>query len=158
MKYNEVIYKHDVYFHAMMCCCSYINSHNQVRGHRTGSSHSGAEEYPGERTQTNQRWYTNISQLTQFMPPLETYKSEIGSQPTMGQVHTGAYVSLLACASTHWLSPPLAPAWMCQNVPIFSNYGIAPLVITLLCYLGACATCSKSYPWYSYHPLDITPP
>ena len=27
------------------CCCSHINSHNQVRGHRTGSSHSGAEEY-----------------------------------------------------------------------------------------------------------------
>ena len=29
------------------------------------------------------------------MPPPETYKSEIGSQPTMCQVHTGAYVSLL---------------------------------------------------------------
>ena len=29
-------------------CCSHINSHNQVRGHRTGSSHSGAEEYPRE--------------------------------------------------------------------------------------------------------------
>ena len=31
------------------CCCSHINSHNQVRGHRTGSSHSGAEEYPTEK-------------------------------------------------------------------------------------------------------------
>ena len=34
------------------------------------------------------------------MPPPETYKkekkNEIGSQPTMRQVHTGAYVSLLA--------------------------------------------------------------
>ena len=30
------------------------------------------------------------------MPPPETYKSEIGSQPTMCQVHTGAYISLLA--------------------------------------------------------------
>ena len=31
---------------AVNCCCgSHINSHNQVRGHRTGSSHSGAEEY-----------------------------------------------------------------------------------------------------------------
>ena len=57
-------------------CCSHINSHNQIRGHRTGSSHSGAEEYPGEKTQ---RWYTHISQLTLFMPPPETYKSEIGS-------------------------------------------------------------------------------
>ena len=35
-------------------CCSHINSHNQVLGHRTGSSHSGAEEYPMEKhTQTN---------------------------------------------------------------------------------------------------------
>ena len=25
------------------CCCSHINSHNQVRGHRTGSSHFEAE-------------------------------------------------------------------------------------------------------------------
>ena len=31
------------------CCYSHINSHNQVRGHRTGSSHSGAEEYPREK-------------------------------------------------------------------------------------------------------------
>ena len=44
----------------------------------------------------NPRWHTHISQLTQFMPPPETYKSEIGSQSTMCQVHTGAYVSLLA--------------------------------------------------------------
>ena len=34
-------------------CCSHINSHNQVRGHRTGSSHSGAGEYPrGKHKQT----------------------------------------------------------------------------------------------------------
>ena len=81
-------------------CCPHINSHNQVRGHRTGSSHSGAEEYPREETQTNYRWYTHISQLTQFMPPPETFKSEIGSQPTTCQVHTGAYVSLLASGKT----------------------------------------------------------
>ena len=31
-------------------CCSHINPHNQVRGHRTGSSHSGAEEYPRKGT------------------------------------------------------------------------------------------------------------
>ena len=54
-------------------CCSHIYSHNQVRGHRTGSSHSGAEEYPREKTQTNQRWYTHISQLTQPMPATYTY-------------------------------------------------------------------------------------
>ena len=34
------------------CCCSHINSHNQVRRHRTGSSHSGVEEYPRENTHT----------------------------------------------------------------------------------------------------------
>ena len=27
---------------AVNCCCSHINSHTEVRGHRTGSSHSGA--------------------------------------------------------------------------------------------------------------------
>ena len=31
------------------CCCSHINSHNQVRGHRIGSSHFGAEERPPYR-------------------------------------------------------------------------------------------------------------
>ena len=49
---------------------------------------------PGKNTH-NPRWYTHISQLTQFMPPPETYKSKIGSQSTMCQVQTGAYVSLL---------------------------------------------------------------
>ena len=81
-------------FH-LVCCCSHINSHTQVRGHRTGSGHSGAEEYPRKKN-TNQRWYTHRSRLKQFMPPPGQYKSEIGSHPTMCQVHTGAYVSLLA--------------------------------------------------------------
>ena len=83
------------------CCCSHINSHNQVRGHRTGSSHSGAEEYPRENTH-NPRWYTHISQLTRFMPPPETYKSEIGSQSTICQVQAGAYVSLLTPGETKY--------------------------------------------------------
>ena len=43
---------------------------------------------PGKNT--NQRWFTHISQLTQFMSSPETYKSGIGSQPTMCQVHIGA--------------------------------------------------------------------
>ena len=51
------------------------NSHSQVRGYRTGSSHAGAEEYPGENTQTNQKWYTRISQMTPFVPPPEKYKN-----------------------------------------------------------------------------------
>ena len=85
------------------CCCSHINSHNQVRGHRTGSSHSGAEEYPRENKHTHSpRWYTHISQLTQCMPPPETYKSKIGSQSTMCQVQAGAYVSLLTPGETKY--------------------------------------------------------
>ena len=56
---------------------------------------------PGKNT-NNPRWYTQISQLTQFMPPPETYKSEIGSQSTTRQVHTGAYVSLLTPGETDY--------------------------------------------------------
>ena len=34
---------------AVSCCsCSHINSHDQVRDHRTGSNPSGVEEYPTE--------------------------------------------------------------------------------------------------------------
>ena len=66
---------------------------NQVRGHGTGSSHSGAEgNTPGKKTH-NPRWYTHISQLTQFMPPPATHESEIGSQSIltmMCQVYNGS--------------------------------------------------------------------
>ena len=90
------------YFSSVVyCCCSHINSHNQVRGHRTGSSQSGAEEYPREKHKQT-KGGTRLAQLTQFMPPSETYKSEIGSQSTMCQVHTGAYVSLLAPGKTDY--------------------------------------------------------
>ena len=56
---------------------------------------------PGKNTH-NPGWYTHISQLTQFMPPPETYKSEIGSQSTMCQVQAGAYVSLLTRGETKY--------------------------------------------------------
>ena len=56
---------------------------------------------PGKNTH-NPRWYTHISQLTQFMPPPEIYKSEIGSQSTMCQVQAGAYVSLLTPGETKY--------------------------------------------------------
>ena len=83
------------------CCCSHINSHNQVCGHRTGSSHSGADEYPRENTH-NPRWCTHILQLTQFMQRPETCKSEIGSQSTMCQVNADAYVSFLTPGETKY--------------------------------------------------------
>ena len=69
------------------CCCCHINSHNHVRGHRTGSSHSGAEEYPREKKQTDQRWYTHISQLTQFMPPPATYEVQKMWLPLVRDMH-----------------------------------------------------------------------
>ena len=57
---------------------------------------------PGKNTH-KPRWYTHISQLTQFMPPPETYKkSEIGSQSTICQVQAGAYVSLLTPGETKY--------------------------------------------------------
>ena len=56
---------------------------------------------PGKNT-NSPRWYTRISQLTQFMPPPDTYKSEIGSRSTMCPVHTGAYVSLLTPGETDY--------------------------------------------------------
>ena len=36
------------------------------------------------------------------MSPPETYKSEIGSQPTMCQVHIGAYVSQVVPGKTDY--------------------------------------------------------
>ena len=82
------------------CCCSHINSHNQVRDHRTGSSHSRAEEYPREKMQTNQRWFTHVSRLTQFMPSPETYKKRNRESaydvpgPYWTMVHTSHYPRL----------------------------------------------------------------
>ena len=64
---------------ACCCFCSHNNSHNQVRGHRTAPVTLELRNTPGKNT-NNSRLYTHISQLTQFMPPPETYGSEIGSQ------------------------------------------------------------------------------
>ena len=44
---------HHIFIHRSdCCCCSHINSHCQDRGHSTGSSHSGVEDYPSGKTQT----------------------------------------------------------------------------------------------------------
>ena len=104
------------------CCCFHINSHNQVRGHRAGSSHSGVEQYPRDKN-TNQTWYTHISQLTQFMSPPETYKSEIGSQPTMCQVQIGVYISLLAPGKTDYIAfhPTKTTTYILHVVPVITH-------------------------------------
>ena len=79
-------------------CCSHIHSHNQVRGHRTGSSHSGVEEYPREKHKQNQKWYTHISLQTQFMPSpkeFETVKSGVSLRCARSiLVHTSHYSRL----------------------------------------------------------------
>ena len=83
------------FFGYYCCCCPHINSHYQVRGHRTGSTLE-LRNILGKNT-SNPRWYTHISQLTQFMPPAETHKSEIGSQSTVCQVYTWC-IRLITCA------------------------------------------------------------
>ena len=57
------------------------------------------------------------------MPPPETYKSEIGSQPTMCQVHIDAYVSLLAPGKTDYTSchPRKTTTYILHVVPITTH-------------------------------------
>ena len=80
-----------------------MNSHNQVRGHRAGSSHSGAEEYPREKTQTKSNVvHAYITADAFHASARNMIQSHIGSQPTMCQVHTGANDSLLAPGKTDY--------------------------------------------------------
>ena len=57
---------------------------------------------PGKKHKQTKVVHAHGTQLTQFMHPPETYKCEIGSQPTMCQAHNGAYVSLLAPGKTDY--------------------------------------------------------
>ena len=63
--------------------------------------------------------------MTQLMPPPETYKkSEIGSRPTMCQVHTGAYVPLLAPGKTDYdtaRDPRKTTTYILHVVPITTH-------------------------------------
>ena len=54
------------------CCCSHINSHNKSVVTGQAPVTLDLRNTPGKNT-NNPRWYTHISQLTQFMPPPETY-------------------------------------------------------------------------------------
>ena len=59
------------------CCCSHINSHHQVRGHRTGSSHYGVEEYPREKH--NKPRVVNVERLADAShTPAKKCKNERG--------------------------------------------------------------------------------
>ena len=89
----------------VVCYCSHINSHDQVRGHRTGSSHSGAEEYPqGKNTNKPKvvHAYTYITADAIHASARKIQKNEFESQPTMCQVHTCAHVSILAPEKTDY--------------------------------------------------------
>ena len=57
------------------------------------------------------------------MPPPKTYKSGIWSQPTTCQVHTGAYVSLLAPGKTYYTAchPRKTTAYILHVVPITTH-------------------------------------
>ena len=78
----------------------------------------------------NPKWYTHISQLKQFMPPPETYKSEIGSQSTMCQVyvylvHTSHYSRLekptIPLATQERLLIPRTPEYILHVVSITTH-------------------------------------
>ena len=58
-----------------VCLCSHINSHIQVRGHRTGCSHSGVEEYPRKtikQTNSGTHMYTKQNMAECYCPPART--------------------------------------------------------------------------------------
>ena len=57
---------HVLHTAAVVVVPTLINLHYQVRGHRTGSSHSGAEEYPLGKTQSTQGG-TRIDYITQCL-------------------------------------------------------------------------------------------
>ena len=62
--------------------------------------------------------------MTQFMPPPETYESEIGSQPMMCQVHTGAYVSILDICDDGAggvVVRPYLHTWVCMPLPEYRS-------------------------------------
>ena len=82
----------------------------------------GLRNTPGKNTNT-QRWYAHISQLTQFMPPPETYKSEIEGRATMCQAHTGACVSLAAPGKTDYIDchPGKTATYRLHVVPITTH-------------------------------------
>ena len=75
------------------CCCSHDNSRNQVRGHRTGSCHSGVEEHPREKQKTN---VVHAYVIADAMHASARKRKKIVSQPMLCQVHTCTYVSPLA--------------------------------------------------------------
>ena len=111
---------------------------------------------PGKNT-NNPRWYTHISQLTQYMPPPETYKSEIGGQSTMCQVHTGDYVSLLTPGETDYTDchPSLYPPEV--ELAQHANHGISESQSADG--VGISTPCGRYHVWMDSDPLScrVTP-
>ena len=98
------------------CCCCHINLHNQVRGHRTGSSHSGVEEYQVcttqpvvvyffSQTSTFQLLDKPWSQVSSLLPPGSClqFLSRIGfSNPTARRF----FIALCASQLVHKKKSP----------------------------------------------------
>ena len=80
----------------LCCCCSHFNSHNQARGHRTGSSHSRAEEYPSENHKQPKMVHAYITADAVHASTRNMYNLKSGVSPRCARSIPGAYVSLLA--------------------------------------------------------------
>ena len=59
-----------------------MNTHNQVLGHRTGSSHSGVEKYPTEETQTKPKVVLSYQLLKEVLLFLPSATSGTQAAPT----------------------------------------------------------------------------
>ena len=73
------------------------NPHNEVRGHRTGSSLSGVEEYPRKKHTHREPNVLPACIIADaiYASARRIQKGEIEGQPMMFQVHAGTHVSLL---------------------------------------------------------------
>ena len=94
--------------------CNMLLSHNQVRGHSTGSSHSGVEEYPREKKHKQDKkkvvsqhrtWYIIADAIHASARKIQKVKSGVRLR-CCRSVLPGAYVSLLAAGKTDYT--PLA--------------------------------------------------
>ena len=71
---------------------SHINSNNQVRGHRTGSSDFGVAEYPREKTNKTKTGIVHVYIIAEASPnPPESIKVKSDVSVRTEQAHTDTY-------------------------------------------------------------------
>ena len=84
-----------------MCSCYHVNLHNQVRGHRIGSSHSGVETCPWKkikRFKSGTRIYHIKAEESRTSGKNTRVESEVSARRY--QAHTGTYVQDLQLKPT----------------------------------------------------------